>query len=64
MRILEPDGITLGYKERSFDQATGIPTDGNYSHNYIEIKSIPIDTIYHLFDSKYFTVKIEREKKL
>ena len=58
MRILEPDGITLGYKERSFDQATGIPTDGNYSHNYLEIKSIPIDTIYHLFDPKYFTVKI------
>ena len=56
MRIIEPDGITLGYKERSFNQATGIPNDGNYSHNYIELKSIPLDKLQPLFDPKYFTV--------
>ena len=56
IRIIEPDGITLGYKERSFNQATGFPNDGNYSHNYLEIKSIPIDKLQPLFDPKYFTI--------
>lgn len=54
IRILEPDGITLGYKDKSFDQATGIAQDNNYSHNYLELKSIPIEVLHSMFDEKQF----------
>ena len=57
IRILEPDNVTIGYKERTFDQATGTPIDdNNYSHNYLEIKSIPIDKLKKLFNAEQFTV--------
>ena len=62
MRIIEPDGKTLGYKEKSFEQSDGTATDGNYSHNYIEIKNLPIDKIAEHLDPKYFapiTIKDE-----
>lgn len=55
MRILEPDGISLGYKEREFDQSDGTATDSNYSHNYIELKDVPIDILYKSFDSDQFS---------
>lgn len=55
MRILEPDGISLGYKEREFDQSDGTATDNNYSHNYIELKDVPIDILYKSFDSNQFS---------
>jgi hypothetical protein len=43
MRILEPDGVTIGYKDRTFKdnsgntQPTGVATttDANESHNYL-----------------------------
>ena len=54
IRILEPDGITLGYKDKSFDQATGIAQDNNYSHNYLELKSIPIEVLHSMFDQDQF----------
>jgi hypothetical protein len=50
MRILEPDGTTLGYRDRVFDTngqpKVGINKDGeweweNWSHNLIELKSVP-----------------------
>lgn len=62
MRIIEPDGKTLGYKEKSFEQSDGTASDGNYSHNYIEIKNLPIDKIAEHLDPKYFapiTIKDE-----
>lgn len=49
MRILEPDGVTLGYKDRAFT-LEGIPridsTDEssaweNWSHNLLELKHVP-----------------------
>lgn len=50
MRILEPDGTTLGYRDRIFD-TNGEPKVGssseseweweNWSHNLIELKSVP-----------------------
>lgn len=48
MRILEPDGITLGYKPRGYTEL-GIPSIDdnednpweNWSHNLLEIKSVP-----------------------
>ena len=50
MRILEPDGTTLGYRDRVFD-TNGQPKVGkndqgqweweNWSHNLIELKSVP-----------------------
>jgi hypothetical protein len=54
MRILEPDNKTLCYKERSFNQDTGFATDNNYSHNYIELKSVPVELIKDYFDSSQF----------
>lgn len=57
MRIIEPDGITLGYKEKEFRQdKEGFPPDDNfnYSHNYLELKSIPTDLLYSYFDVKFF----------
>ena len=55
MRILEPDNKTLCYKERSFNQNTGLATDNNYSHNYIELKSVPVTMIKDYFESTQFT---------
>ena len=55
MRILEPDGITLGYKDRVFNQTTGEADNNNYSHNYLELKTIPIDILHKMFDEKQFT---------
>ena len=64
IRILEPDNVTIGYKERTFDQATGTPIgDNNYSHNYLEIKSIPIDKLKTLFNANHFTVE-ENDTKI
>lgn len=54
MRILEPDNKTLCYKERRFNQDTGFATDNNYSHNYIELKSVPVELIKDYFDSSQF----------
>lgn len=56
MRILEPDGLTLGYVEKNFDQATGEAVNNNYSHNYIEIKNIPTNVLIDSFDSGQFQV--------
>lgn len=54
MRIIEPDGITLGYKEKKFNQNTGSAEDGNYSHNYLEIKNVPAEILVSSFDSANF----------
>ena len=54
MRIIEPDGITLGYKERKFNQNTGSAEDGNYSHNYLEIKNVPAEILASSFSSDDF----------
>lgn len=49
MRILEPDGVTLGYKDRGFTEL-GIPKVDkdeknnvwqNWSHNLLELKHVP-----------------------
>lgn len=61
IRILEPDGITLGYKDKSFDQATGIAQDNNYSHNYLELKSIPIEVLHSMFDQDQFKTSVNAE---
>lgn len=54
MRIIEPDGITLGYKEKKFNQNTGSAEDGNYSHNYLEIKNVPAEVLASSFSSANF----------
>ena len=54
MRIIEPDNISLGYKAKEFSQSDGTPVDGNYSHNYIEIKNIPIDKLSKCLDPDVF----------
>ena len=52
MRILEPDGVTLGYKDRAFT-IEGLPRTSqtedtkwdNWSHNLLEIKSVPSEIL-------------------
>lgn len=68
MRVLEPDGVTIGYKDRTFKYDTnnynedGSPTgnDGNWSHNYLEVKSVPAATLTASFDSEQFQTKNKR----
>lgn len=67
MRILEPDGTTIGYKNRTFkyDQnnynSDGSPTsnDNNWSHNYLEILSVPAASLSASFDRNQFFVPTE-----
>lgn len=65
MRIIEPDGITLKYKDRTFKNNDGtvnedgspVVADNNWSHNYIEINSIPASTLEGSFDPTQFDVQ-------
>jgi hypothetical protein len=65
MRIIEPDGITLKYKDRTFKNKDGkvnedgspVVADNNWSHNYIEINSIPASTLEGSFNSSQFNVQ-------
>lgn len=67
MRILEPDGTTIGYKNRTFkyDQneynSDGSPTsnDNNWSHNYLEVLSVPAASLSASFDKNQFFVPSE-----
>lgn len=56
MRIIEPDGITLGYREKKFTQSSGKAENDNYSHNYIELKKVPPSIILESLDDKQFTM--------
>lgn len=57
MRIIEPDGITLGYREKKFTQSSGKAENDNYSHNYIELKKVPPSIILESLDDNQFEMK-------
>lgn len=67
MRILEPDGTTIGYKNRTFKydkdnyNEDGSPTsnDNNWSHNYLEVLSVPASSLSASFDSTQFIIPEE-----
>lgn len=61
MRILEPDGITIGYKDRTFknnnvinDDGSPLTIDENWSHNYLEIKGVPATTLSASFSNQFY----------
>lgn len=56
MRIVEPDGITIGYREKQFNQADGTAIDNNYSHNYLEIKKVRPESIFESLNPTQFTL--------
>ena len=56
MRIVEPDGITIGYVEKQFNQDTGIAVKNNYSHNYLEVKTVRPDTLLKSLDQSQFFI--------
>lgn len=56
MRIVEPDGITLGYVEKEFNQNDGTAINGNYSHNYVEIKSLKTQHIFNNLNENHFKI--------
>ena len=56
MRLVEPDGISLGYVEKEFNQTDGTAINGNYSHNYIEVKKVKPDSIIGSFNSSQFEI--------
>lgn len=57
MRIVEPDGVSLGYVEKEFNQSDGTAINGNYSHNYIEIKKVKPECVIGSFNSSQFEIK-------
>lgn len=61
-RLLEPDNITIGYKEKSYNQAYGTEENNNYSHNYLTLKSVPIQFIKPLFDENYIDYTENKQK--
>ena len=65
MRLIEPDGITIGYKDRTFIYQDGnVNSDGspttvtnsreNWSHNLLTIKKVPATALTDTFDAKQF----------
>lgn len=57
-RNIEPDGVTLRFKEKIFnDDGTTNYEAGthNYSHNVLEVVSVGADAVANVFDAKYFT---------
>lgn len=76
MRILEPDGVTIGYKDRGFTEL-GIPkvdkdeknnTWQNWSHNILELKHVPSTVLIGaMSQDNFFTdgdfVKLNRWQK-
>lgn len=60
MRILEPDGVTLGYQDRTFVfnnggvNDDGSPEKENWSHNIITLKKVPAYTLLDTFDESQF----------
>lgn len=64
IRILEPDGTTLGYLDRTFVHDSKVNADGsptttnnskqNWSHNYLTIKNVPAEALRDAFDSSQF----------
>ena len=62
MRILEPDGVTIGYKDRTYKDKNGNPlTDGaattidaNESHNYLQVKNVPASSLEASFAENQF----------
>lgn len=60
MRILEPDGVTIGYQDRTFVFSDGsVNDDGspekeNWSHNIITLKKVPAYTLLDTFDESQF----------
>ena len=60
MRILEPDGVTIGYSDRTFKNDTTDLTDAepktidnNWSHNYLTIKNVPSSTLQASFSTQF-----------
>lgn len=56
-----PDGDTLGFVEKSFDQSTGLSNNtekkgNNYSYNLLKIKRVPTIAIKACFDNAQFDV--------
>ena len=51
-----PDGKTLTFSEKKFEQSTGINSSnpGNYSQNIITLKDIPFNKILEKLDGTYF----------
>ena len=57
-RNIEPDGVTLRFKEKIFndDGTTNYEAGAhNYSHNVLEVVSVGADAVANVFDTKYFT---------
>lgn len=64
MRIIEPDGVTIGYREKQFNQADGSAVDNNYSHNYLEVKNVPAETIIKSLNPKQFRLTTDNQISL
>lgn len=64
MRLLEPDGKTIGYKDRTFkysdanynEDGSPLPNDNNWSHNLLEVKEVPASTLKASFNERQFHV--------
>ena len=66
MRILEPDGTTLGYKDRHFTEGKPRINDtedtswANWSHNLLELRSVPADILMASMSTDNFTVSEDK----
>ena len=66
IRILEPDGTTIGYKDRHFTEGKPRINDAedtswsNWSHNLLELKSVPADILMSSMSTDNFTIQEDK----